>query len=65
MDSSIKSDLSVGPPIDFAVYRKDTLSLAYRNALNHDSPEYKEICKQWEEGITKIFTNFTRFDWEQ
>lgn len=65
MDSSIKSDLSVGPPIDFAVYRKDQFKLAYKEALNNESPEYKEICKQWEEGITEIFKNFPRFDWEK
>ena len=65
MDSSIKSDLSVGPPIDFAVYRKDHLKLAYKEALNNESPEYIEICRQWEEGITEIFKNFPRFDWEK
>jgi len=65
MDSSIKSDLSVGPPIDFVVYQKDQFKLSYKEALNNESPEYKEICKQWEEGITEIFKNFPRFDWEK
>ena len=65
MDSSIKSDLSVGPPIDFAVYKRDELKLAYKQALKADSPDYQEISKQWEEGITKIFKNFPRFNWEK
>ena len=29
MDSTLKSDLTVGPPIDFAVYRKDAVSYTH------------------------------------
>ena len=34
MDSTLKSDLTVGPPIDFAVYRKDEYKIASQKCLN-------------------------------
>ena len=34
MDSTLKSDLTVGPPIDIAVYKKDQKNIAYQKCLN-------------------------------
>ena len=33
MDSTLKSDLTVGPPIDIAVYKKDQKNIAYQKCL--------------------------------
>ena len=34
MDSTLKSDLTVGPPIDIAVYKKDQKKISYLKCLN-------------------------------
>ena len=65
MDSTLKSDLTVGPPIDFAVYKKDELKIASKKCLNINDDEYSKVCNQWSDGIFKIFNSFPRFDWEK
>tara|TARA_Y100001949_G_C15975874_1_gene326016 strand:- start:147 stop:872 length:726 start_codon:yes stop_codon:yes gene_type:complete len=64
MDSTLKSDLTVGPPIDFAVYKKNDHKLASIKCLNTSDEEYSKICNKWSEGIFKVFDSFPRFDWE-
>ena len=64
MDSTLKSDLTVGPPIDFAVYKKDEYKIASQKCLNITDTEYSKVCDQWSDGIFKIFDSFPRFDWE-
>ena len=64
MDSTLKSDLTVGPPIDFVVYKKDELKIASQKCLNLDDEEFSKVSKEWSEGILKVFNSFPRFDWE-
>ena len=64
MDSTLKSDLTVGPPIDFAVIKKDEIKIASLKCLNMNDPEFSKVCNQWSQGIFKIFDSFQRFDWE-
>ena len=47
MDSTLKSDLTVGPPIDFTVYRKDQYKIASQKCLNLTDDEYSKVCNQW------------------
>ena len=64
MDSTLKSDLTVGPPIDFAVIKKNEIKIASLKCLNMNDPEFSKVCDQWSQGIFKIFDSFQRFDWE-
>ena len=65
MDSTLKSDLTVGPPIDFVVYKKDEYKILSQKCLNIVDEEYSKVCNQWSDGIFKIFNSFPRFDWEK
>ena len=65
MDSTLKSDLTVGPPIDFAVLKKDADNLSTLECLNVTDENYSKVCNQWSEGIFKVFDSFPRFDWEK
>ena len=65
MDSTLKSDLTVGPPIDFAVLKKDANNLSTLECLNVTDENYSKVCNQWSEGIFKVFDSFPRFDWEK
>ena len=64
MDSTLKSDLTVGPPIDFAVYKKDTNKIASLKCLNTSDEDYSKVCNQWSDKVVKLFDTFPRFDWE-
>ena len=65
IDSTLKSDLTVGPPIDFVVYKKDEYKILSQKCLNIADDEYSKVCNQWSDGIFKIFNSFPRFDWEK
>ena len=65
IDSTLKSDLTVGPPIDFTVYKKDEYKILSQKCLNITDDEYSKVCNQWSDGIFKIFNSFSRFDWEK
>ena len=64
MDSTLKSDLTVGPPIDFAIYKKNENKLASLKCLSLNHEDYSKVCNTWSEGIFKVFDTFPRFDWE-
>ena len=64
MDSTLKSDLTVGPPIDFVVYKKDQFKIASQKCLNLNDEEFLKMTNEWSEGILKVFKSFPRFDWE-
>ena len=65
MDSTIKSDLRVGPPIDFVVYKKGSIEPIYQNKFEIDDPEYSSITKSGSQSIIKAFESFPRFNWEK
>ena len=65
IDSTLKSDLTVGPPIDFVVYKKNEYKILSQKCLNIADDEYSKVCNQWSDGIFKIFNSFPRFDWEK
>ena len=64
MDSTMKADLSVGPPIDLVVYKNNLSKIVYRQSLEINDEVYQYISKQWEKGIFEIFKSFDRFKWE-
>ena len=64
MDSTMKADLSVGPPIDLVVYKYNLSKIVYRQSLEINDEDYQYISKQWEKGIFEIFKSFDRFQWE-
>jgi putative proteasome-type protease len=65
MDSTIKSDLRVGPPIDFVVYKKGLIEPIYINKFEINNPEYSSITSSWSQSIIRAFETFPRFNWEK
>ena len=65
IDSTMRSNLSVGPPVDLAIYRADSLEAprAIRYKLN--SPYFASVRKHWGEGLRRLFEDLPRFDWEK
>ena len=64
MDSTLKSDLTVGPPIDIAVYKKDQKKISYLKCLNTSDEDYSKVCDKWSDKVLQVFDTFPKFDWE-
>jgi putative proteasome-type protease len=54
-DSTMRSNLSVGMPIDLAYYERDRLKLAARYRFAPGDPYFTELSKQWSEGVRGVF----------
>ena len=65
LDSTMRSDLTVGPPIDIAVYKKDQPKISYLKCLNTSDEDYSRVCNQWSEKVLQVFDTFPKFDWEK
>ncbi len=55
MDSTIRSNLSVGPPIDIQVYEADALQLSSRYHLTESSEYLSRINSIWHEKLMDAF----------
>jgi putative proteasome-type protease len=64
LDSTIRANISVGPPLDVAICAAGTCRVARRLTLAADSPLYMGIQQGWNEGLKRAFLELPRFDWE-
>lgn len=65
LDSTIRSNISVGPPIELAIHTSNDLSGPYQQTFTVNSPMYKSLQKQWNEGLKRAFKRLPRFEWEK
>lgn len=55
MDSTLKSNLSVGMPLDLACYARDSLHLRNRIRIEADTPYFQALRTAWGERIQEAF----------
>ena len=55
MDSTIRSNLSVGMPLDLAVVRRDALQIALHRSIEPDDAYFKVIRDGWGESLRNAF----------
>lgn len=65
LDSTIRSNISVGPPIELAMYQNNSLEEPFHQSYSLQSPIYKSMQKQWTQGLKRAFNRLPRFDWEK
>ena len=65
LDSTMRSDLTVGPPIDFVVYKKDQMHLDYQGRYKLKSPYFKELSDTWAQKLSEAVHSLPKFDWEE
>lgn len=63
MDSTMRSNLTVGPPIEVLIYRQDSLRLDERLRLTEDSPYLRELKKSWDSLIKQAFRQLPPIAW--
>jgi len=64
MDSTIRSNLSVGLPIDLMVYRRDALKVALSQRIREDDAYFKNLRQSWSDALTKAYQAIPGPDWE-
>ncbi len=65
LDSTMRSNISVGPPLEVAIYEAGSLKEPKRLKLDLNTPLYNDLQARWNEGLQSAFRNLPRFDWEQ
>jgi len=54
-DSTMRSNLSVGMPIDLACCERDSLKLNVRHRFEQGDPYFSALSKEWSEGVRAVF----------
>lgn len=61
-DSTIRSNLSVGMPIDMVVYNTDNLSIDRVRRIDQDDPYFRSISAKWSEALRTAVETIEEFD---
>ena len=53
LDSTMRSNVTVGPPIDLIVYARDELQIGRHRRFDDKDPDLRDIQKRWEKALRK------------
>ncbi len=62
-DSTMRSNLSVGMPIDLVCYESDSLKVRMRRRFNQGDPYFTTLSKEWSEGVRTVFRRLPELEW--
>jgi putative proteasome-type protease len=62
-DSTMRSNLSVGMPIDMACYQRDSLQPSRTYRFIEQDNYMMSLRKSWGEGVRKAFAQLPNFEW--
>ena len=65
LDSTMRSNISVGPPLELAMYEAGSLAAPQHTSYKLASPIYKSLQKSWNDGLGRAFSRLPKFDWEK
>jgi putative proteasome-type protease len=51
LDSTMKSNVTVGPPIDLLAYETDSLAITHQRRFVADDPDLQKIRSRWEQAL--------------
>ncbi len=60
LDSTIQSNLAVGPPIDLLVLRRDVFRSELNYRIEPDEPYFRELSHSWSEALRAAHTSLPR-----
>jgi len=63
MDSTLRSNLTVGLPLDLLVYRADSFEISLRRRLAEDEPYFQTIRDGWSKALRDAYQNMPQPDW--
>ena len=62
-DSTMRSNLSVGMPIDLICYEQDSLQLQKRRRFDEGDAYFTELTKAWVDGTRQVFRQLPDLRW--
>jgi putative proteasome-type protease len=62
-DSTMKSNISVGLPIDLLWYPRDSLRVGLRHRIREGDPYFTMLRARWAGGLRRIFAELPEPDW--
>jgi putative proteasome-type protease len=62
-DSTMRSNLSVGMPIDLVCYERDSLKLEMRRRFESGDSYFTGLSKSWSEGVRSVFRELPALPW--
>ncbi|TCV79278.1 peptidase [Sulfurirhabdus autotrophica] len=65
INSTIRSNLTVGPPIELLLYTNDSLNEGRHLTLAESDPFYQTLSDAWSEGLRHALNGLPPFEWEQ
>jgi putative proteasome-type protease len=63
MDSTVRSNLTVGLPIDLLVYRRDRFRVELRRRITEEDEYFKMIRERWSQALRDAYRAIPRPDW--
>lgn len=64
MDSTLRSNLSVGLPADLLIYRRDALHVALKKRITDDDPYFKMIREGWSAALREAYRAIPNPPWD-
>ncbi len=65
MDASMRSNLSVGPPIELMLVERDALVVGRHLRFDERDDYLHELSQAWSDGLKQLFLELPRFSWEK
>ncbi|MBR0683146.1 proteasome-type protease [Roseomonas eburnea] len=63
MDSTLRSNLTVGMPLDLLVYREGTQRVALRKRITDDEPYFRSVREGWSNSLREAYRAMPLPDW--
>jgi putative proteasome-type protease len=63
MDSTIRSNLTVGPPLDLAIIRRDEFKLATHISIDSEHEYFRLIRTSWGSALKEVFARLPNPNW--
>ena len=60
-DSTLRSNLSVGMPIDILIYERDTLEVRREKRLGADDEYFRQLSSAWSDALRQAFAKIDEF----
>jgi putative proteasome-type protease len=64
-DSTMRSNLSVGMPIDLVCYERDSLKVQMRRRFEQSDAYFTALSAEWSEGVRKVFRDLPDLAWRE
>lgn len=64
MEAAMRSNVSVGPPVELVIYETGSLVIGRYVKFGTDDPYWRALTRSWTEQLRGVLGRLPRFDWE-